>query len=169
MEYTDEIQLLFSQQDNQLDYLLEQNSTQQQEKASFCYKSVSGTLFYKNDQGIWEEEQSSSNQVPSVLAEMLSTIQAQDVEKLSVSEKGGDTVYQVTVRPSTLSDTTAGYQDLSYQKTYTVGSEGILLQIETENEYTVNQNGQEDTLTVTTRTELIHWNQSSIPATIQQS
>ena len=56
MEYIDQIHLLFSQQENQLDYLLEQESTQQQETTSFCYKSVSGKMFYQNNQGIWEEK-----------------------------------------------------------------------------------------------------------------
>ena len=168
MEYTDQIHLLFSQQENQLDYLLEQESTQQQEITSFCYKSVSGKMFYQNDQGIWEEEDS-SNRVPSVLAEMLSTVEQQDVKKLSVAKKDGNTVYQVALQLSALSNTIGGYQDISYMKTYTVDSEGMLIQIEMENQYVVNQNGQEDTLTVTTKTELINKNQSSIPAAIQQS
>ncbi len=168
MEYIDQIHLLFSQQENQLDYLLEQESTQQQETTSFCYKSVSGKMFYQNNQGIWEEE-GSSNQVPSVLAEMLSTLEQQNVKKLSVVKKDGNTVYQVKIQPSSLSDTIGGYQDISYIKTYTVDSEGMLIQIKTENQYVVNQNGKEDTLTVTTETKLINKNQSSIPDAIQQS
>ena len=166
MEYIDQIHLLFSQQENQLDYLLEQESTQQQETTSFCYKSVSGKMFYQNDQGIWEEEDF-SNQVPSVLAEMLSTLEQQNVKKLSVVKKDGNTVYQVKIQPSSLSDTIGGYQDISYIKTYTVDSEGMLIQIKTENQYVVNQNGKEDTLTVTTETKLINKNQSSIPDAIQ--
>ena len=123
-------------------------------------------MFYQNDQGIWEEEDF-SNQVPSVLAEMLSTLEQQNVKKLSVVKKDGNTVYQVKIQPSSLSDTIGGYQDISYIKTYTVDSEGMLIQIKTENQYVVNQNGKEDTLTVTTETKLINKNQSSIPDAIQ--
>lgn len=169
MEYTDQIQLLFSQQENQLDYLLKQESTQQQETTSFFYKSVSGKTFCQNEQGIWEEDQSSSNKLPAVLAEMLSTVEQQDVESLSVTKKDENTVYQVILQPSTLSDTIGGYQDISYIKTYTVDSEGMLIQMKTENQYIVNQNGKEDTITVTTETKLINKNQSSIPDAIQQS
>ena len=82
-------------------------------------------------------------------------------------KKDGHTVYQVKIQPSSLSDTIGGYQDISYIKTYTVDSEGMLIQIKTENQYVVNQNGKEDTLTVTTETKLINKNQSSIPDAIQ--
>ena len=133
---------------------------------SWPVETVSGKMFYQNDQGIWEEEDF-SNQVPSVLPEMLSTLEQQNVKKLSVVKKDGNTVYQVKIQPSSLSDTIGGYQDISYIKTYTVDSEGMLIQIKTENQYVVNQNGKEDTLTVTTETKLINKNQSSIPDAIQ--
>ena len=60
---------------------------------------------------------------------MLSTLEQQNVKKLSVVKKDGNTVYQVKIQPSSLSDTIGGYQDISYIKTYTVDSEGMLIQI----------------------------------------
>lgn len=143
LEYLDATRLYFTQDGDQLDYVLIQHTQQDDQDLVFGYKQIGQERYQTEDGEHWVSSSSTGSRFPAVLAEMIQKPDASQVKSIRKTREGSDSVYLVVFEPGrsdssdAVQQTVGYYKDITYTKTYTVGEDGLLKKVEIYNKYRI--------------------------------